>query len=126
MNITIIGTGYVGLVTAACFAETGNHVVGADIDEQKIRTLTSGKVPIFEPGLEEMLRRNHGAGRLEFTSDVGKAIEAAEIVFIAVGTPQDEDGSADLRHVLAVAETIGKRMARAIVVVNKSPAPGGT
>jgi UDPglucose 6-dehydrogenase len=126
MNMTIIGTGYVGLVAAACFAETGNHVVGADIDDQKIKALNGGRVPIFEPGLEEMIRRNQKAGRLEFTTDVGKSIETASVVFIAVGTPPDEDGSADLRHVLAVAETIGKHMARELVVVNKSTVPVGT
>jgi UDPglucose 6-dehydrogenase len=126
VNIAVIGTGYVGLVAAACFAETGNTVVGADIDQKKIDSLRNGVVPIYEPGLEELLRRNQQAGRLHFSTDVGKAVEDAEVVFIAVGTPPDEDGSADLRHVLDVAEVIGKRMTRETVVVNKSTVPVGT
>jgi UDPglucose 6-dehydrogenase len=126
MNIAVIGTGYVGLVTAACFAETGNHVVGADIDERKINGLKNGVIPIFEPGLEEMIRRNQKPGRLRFTTDVGAAVAESAIVFIAVGTPPDADGSADLAQVLAVAETIGKHLARETVVVNKSTVPVGT
>jgi UDPglucose 6-dehydrogenase len=113
-------------VAATCFAETGNSVVGADIDQKKIDSLRNGVVPIYEPGLEEFLRRNQNAGRLRFTADVGQSIQDAEVVFIAVGTPRDEDGAADLRHVLAVADTIGKRMTRDMVVVNKSTVPVGT
>src|SRR5690242_9558813 len=105
MNIAVIGTGYVGLVTAACFAETGNQVVGADIDERKVKGLQGGVVPIFEPGLEEMIRRNQKSGRLRFTTDVAAAVATSEVVFIAVGTPPDADGSADLAQVLAVVET---------------------
>ena len=126
MNIAVIGTGYVGLVTAACFAETGNQVIGADIDERKISRLQDGIVPIFEPGLEEMIRRNQKSGRLRFTTDVPAAVGGSEVVFIAVGTPPDADGAADLAQVLAVAETIGKNLARETVVVNKSTVPVGT
>jgi UDPglucose 6-dehydrogenase len=126
VNVCVIGTGYVGLVAAACFAETGNNVVGADIDKRKIDTLQAGGVPIYEPGLEELIRRNQKSGRLRFTTDVGASVAEASVVFIAVGTPADEDGSADLRHVLAVAETIGKSLARETVVVNKSTVPVGT
>lgn len=126
MNISIIGSGYVGLVAAACFAESGNRVVGADIDRQKVDMLTQGKIPIYEPGLQELIHRNQRAGRLSFTSDVGQSIADADVVFIAVGTPQDDDGSADVRNVLAVAEMIGKRMGREIVIVIKSTVPVGT
>jgi UDPglucose 6-dehydrogenase len=126
LKICVVGTGYVGLVTAACFAETGNSVVGADIDHEKIDGLKAGRVPIYEPGLEELLRRNQGAGRLLFTTDVGQSVQDADVVFIAVGTPPDEDGSADLRHVLDVATTVGKRMNRETVIVNKSTVPVGT
>jgi UDPglucose 6-dehydrogenase len=126
MNIAIIGTGYVGLVTAACFAETGNRVIGADIDEAKISGLKEGILPIFEPGLEELIRRNQKAGRLTFTTDVGAAVNGSEVVFIAVGTPPDADGAADLAHVLAVADTIGRSLGRETVVVNKSTVPVGT
>ncbi len=126
MKICVIGTGYVGLVAAACLAETGNSVTGADIIEKKISLLNHGTVPIYEPGLEELIRKNQRSGRLEFTTDVGAAVRASEVAFIAVGTPQDEDGSADLRHVLAVAVTIGKHMAREMVIVNKSTVPVGT
>src|SRR5258708_3556875 len=126
MKICVIGTGYVGLVAAACLAETGNSVTGADIIEKKISLLNHGTVPIYELGLEELIRKNQRSGRLEFTTDVGAAVRASEVAFIAVGTPQDEDGSADLRHVLAVAVTIGKHMAREMVIVNKSTVPVGT
>jgi UDPglucose 6-dehydrogenase len=122
LNITVVGTGYVGLVAAACFAETGNRVIGADIDQRKIDALNSGEVPIYEPGLEELLHRNQQAGRLTFTTDVGQAIESAQVIFIAVGTPPDEDGSADLRHVLAVAEVVGQRISSCDRTTN----PGGT
>jgi UDPglucose 6-dehydrogenase len=126
MNLCIIGTGYVGLVAAACFAETGNRVIGADIDLAKISDLNEGRVPIYEPGLEELIRRNQKASRLHFTSDVPTAVRGADIIFIAVGTPPGEDGSADLRHVLAVAQTIAENITREVIVVNKSTVPVGT
>jgi len=126
MNITIVGTGYVGLVVGACLAETGNDVVCADVDEGKIEGLKRNVLPIYEPGLESLVERNQQQGRLSFTTDVPKAIGSADVIFIAVGTPPDEDGSADLRHVLAVAEQIGKHMSRELVVVTKSTVPVGT
>jgi UDPglucose 6-dehydrogenase len=127
MRISVVGTGYVGLVLGACLAENGNNVICVDKDEAKLATLESGKMPIYEPGLEEMVRRNHATeDRLRFTSDLGGAVQASEIVFIAVGTPQDEDGSADLRHVLAVARDIGRAMTKYTVVVDKSTVPVGT
>ena len=126
MNISVVGTGYVGLVVGACLAETGNQVVGADVDARKIAGLKENILPIYEPGLDRLVERNQQAGRLSFTTDVAAAIAASEVVFIAVGTPPDEDGSADLRHVLAVAETIGKHMQREMVVVTKSTVPVGT
>src|SRR5690242_13976157 len=107
MNIAVIGTGYVGLVAGACLAETGNSVTCVDVDTAKVERLRRGEIPIFEPGLDEIVERNQAHGRLAFTTDIASAVAAAEVVFIAVGTPPDEDGSADLRHVLAVAETIG-------------------
>ena len=126
MKIAVVGTGYVGLVAAACFAETGNTVIGADVDARKIEGLKKGVVPIYEPGLEELIHRHQAAKRLTFTIDVGDAVAKSEIVFIAVGTPPGEDGSADLKYVLQVAEVIGKSMARETVVVNKSTVPVGT
>jgi UDPglucose 6-dehydrogenase len=126
MNISVVGTGYVGLVVGACLAETGNQVVGADIDERKIAGLKQNILPIYEPGLDQLVERNQAAGRLSFTSDVAGAIAGSDVVFIAVGTPPDEDGSADLTHVLNVADTIGRHMAREIVVVTKSTVPVGT
>ena len=126
MNITIVGTGYVGLVVGACLAETGNDVVCADVDEHKIDGLKQNVLPIYEPGLESLVERNQQQGRLKFTTDIPAAIGSADVIFIAVGTPPDEDGSADLRHVLAVAEQIGKYMRRELVVVTKSTVPVGT
>ncbi|HYT72973.1 MAG TPA: UDP-glucose/GDP-mannose dehydrogenase family protein [Gemmatimonadales bacterium] len=126
MNVAVIGTGYVGLVVGACLAETGNDVMCADIDERKIAGLREGRLPIYEPGLETLVTRNQREGRLQFTTDVGAAVERSDIVFIAVGTPPDEDGSADLQHVLAVARTIGRHMNRPKVVVTKSTVPVGT
>ncbi len=126
MRVGIIGTGYVGLVAGACFAETGNRVVGADIDAAKIETLKQGLSPIYEPGLEPLLKHNLAEGRLQFTTDVPACIRHAEVVFIAVGTPAGEDGSADLQHVLAVAETIGDNIDDEKVVVTKSTVPVGT
>ncbi|NUQ21392.1 MAG: UDP-glucose/GDP-mannose dehydrogenase family protein [Gemmatimonadaceae bacterium] len=126
MNITVVGTGYVGLVVGACLAETGNSVVCADVDKKKIEGLKQNVLPIYEPGLEDFVERNQAQGRLKFTTDVGGAISEADVIFIAVGTPPDEDGSADLRHVLAVAEEIGKHAQRECVVVTKSTVPVGT
>jgi len=126
MKVTVIGTGYVGLVVGACLAETGNDVICGDVDAGKIAGLNHDVLPIFEPGLEEYVARNRKAGRLAFTTDIPAAIAAAEVIFIAVGTPPDEDGSADLKHVLAVADQIGRHAAREIVVVTKSTVPVGT
>ncbi len=126
MRITVIGTGYVGLVTGACLADTGHHVDCVDIDRQKIEALKKGVVPIYEPGLEEVLARTIRKGRLNFTTELSEVIEPAEIVMIAVGTPPQEDGSADLSHVLAVAEQIGKLMNGYKIIVNKSTVPIGT
>jgi len=126
MHLTIFGSGYVGLVTGACMAEMGNHVVCYDIDEDKIARLNEGAIPIYEPGLEAYIERNVEAGRLEFTTDVNKAVEHGLFQFIAVGTPPDEDGSADLKHVLAVARTIGETMDEYRIIVDKSTVPVGT
>jgi UDPglucose 6-dehydrogenase len=126
VNITVVGTGYVGLVVGACLAETGNNVACADVDQGKIDRLKENVLPIFEPGLDAFVERNQRSGRLRFTTDVAAAIRGADVIFIAVGTPPDEDGSADLRHVLAVAEQIGLNMTREIVVVTKSTVPVGT
>ena len=122
----MVGTGYVGLVVGACLAETGNDVVCADVDASKITNLKANKLPIYEPGLEPIVVRNQREGRLTFTTDVGNAVERSEVVFIAVGTPPDEDGSADLQHVLAVATTIGKHMNAPKVIITKSTVPVGT
>ena len=126
MKIAVVGTGYVGLVVGACLAENGNTVVCVDNDQRKIDALRKGEIPIYEPGLSEMIPRNVGEERLRFTTDLKAAVEQSDIVFIAVGTPQDEDGSADLRHVLAVADGIGRAMNGFKVVVNKSTVPVGT
>lgn len=126
MKVTVIGTGYVGLVAGACLAETGNDVICADIDEGKVARLNNGEIPIYEPGLEPLVKNNLAAGRLRFTTDVTESIQASNIIFIAVGTPPDEDGSADLQHVLAVAETIGQAMNGETIVITKSTVPVGT
>ncbi|OGB28543.1 MAG: UDP-glucose 6-dehydrogenase [Burkholderiales bacterium RIFCSPLOWO2_12_FULL_61_40] len=126
MKITIIGTGYVGLVSGACLAEVGNHVLCLDLDLEKIRTLVEGGIPIFEPGLLEMIRRNVEAGRLHFTTNVKKAVAHGAIQFIAVGTPPGEDGSADLQYVIAAARSIGQTMTEHKIVVDKSTVPVGT
>jgi UDPglucose 6-dehydrogenase len=126
MNITVIGTGYVGLVSGTCLAEVGNHVLCIDIDQSKIDMLDNGEIPIYEPGLEDLVKKNVDAGRLSFSSDISKGVEFGSILFIAVGTPPDEDGSADLKHVLAVASDIGKYMNEYRVVVTKSTVPVGT
>ena len=126
MRITVVGTGYVGLVVGACLAETGNDVICADVDKSKIDGLQRNVLPIYEPGLEGLVERNQAQQRLAFTTEVGRAIDESEVVFIAVGTPPDEDGSADLRHVLAVADSIGEHMQREMVIVTKSTVPVGT
>jgi UDPglucose 6-dehydrogenase len=126
MKIAVIGTGYVGLVAGAGFAETGNDVICADIDDDKIGRLKQGEIPIYEPGLESLVENNLAAGRLAFTTDVAEAVRASDIIFIAVGTPPDEDGSADLQHVLAVAKTIGQAMEGEKIVITKSTVPVGT
>ena len=126
MKVTVIGTGYVGLVGGAGFAETGNDVICADIDEGKIARLNAGEIPIYEPGLEPLVKSNVRAGRLRFTTDVPESVRKSDIIFIAVGTPPDEDGSADLKHVLAVAKTIGQSMEGEKIVVTKSTVPVGT
>ncbi|HEY9515793.1 MAG TPA: UDP-glucose/GDP-mannose dehydrogenase family protein [Gemmatimonadaceae bacterium] len=126
MRITVVGTGYVGLVVGACLAETGSDVICADVNEEKIAGLLRNVLPIYEPGLDSLVERNQSQHRLAFTTDIGQAIASAEVVFIAVGTPPDEDGSADLRHVLAVADAIGEHMQRELVVVTKSTVPVGT
>ncbi len=126
MKVAVVGTGYVGLVVGACLAETGNDVVCADVDAGKIKSLKANKLPIYEPGLESIVVRNQRDGRLQFTPDVGAAVERSDIVIIAVGTPPDEDGSADLRHVLAVAHTIGQHMNQPKTIITKSTVPVGT
>ena len=126
MRISIFGTGYVGLVTGTCLADVGNEVVCVDVDADKIDGLKQGRIPIFEPGLEPLVVDNHQAGRLQFTTDAAGAIAHGEVIFIAVGTPPEEDGSADLKHVLAVARTIGEHMQEPVIVVNKSTVPVGT
>src|SRR5262249_45826195 len=122
----VIGTGYVGLVSGACLAEMGNHVVCLDVDAQKIRILNEGGIPIHEPGLDAIVQRNAAAGRLQFTTDVEAAVGHGTIIFIGVGTPPDEDGSADLRYVLAAARSVGRSMTDYKVVVDKSTVPVGT
>jgi UDPglucose 6-dehydrogenase len=126
MKITMIGTGYVGLVTGTCFAEVGNDVLCVDVDPRKIAILNQGGVPIHEPGLEAMVRRNTAAGRLRFTTDVEASVAHGALQFIAVGTPPEEDGSADMQYVIAAARTIGRRMAEPKIVVDKSTVPVGT
>ncbi|MCG8080923.1 MAG: UDP-glucose/GDP-mannose dehydrogenase family protein, partial [Candidatus Thiodiazotropha taylori] len=126
MKVTVFGSGYVGLVTGACLAEVGNDVVCMDVDSNKIEMLNRGEIPIYEPGLEAMVERNAQAGRLSFTTDVAKAVDHGLFQFIAVGTPPDEDGSADLQYVLAVAESIAEHMDDYRVVVDKSTVPVGT
>jgi UDPglucose 6-dehydrogenase len=126
MRLTIFGTGYVGLVTGTCLAEMGNQVVCVDVDADKIARLERGEIPIFEPGLEPLVVRNHAAGRLKFSTDAAAGVAHGEVIFIAVGTPPDEDGSADLRYLVAVARSIGEHLLRYTVVVDKSTVPVGT
>src|ERR1700739_3020615 len=126
MRVTIFGSGYVGLVTGACLADAGNHVVCVDVDASKIERLNRGEIPIHEPGLDALVKRNAEAGRLEFTTDAVRGVEHGLFQLIAVGTPPDEDGSADLRYVLSAARTVGTHMSRYSVVITKSTVPVGT
>ena len=126
MKISIIGTGYVGLVSGACLAEVGNHVLCLDLNPEKIAILKSGGIPIFEPGLEAMVKRNVAAGRLLFTTNIEESVAFGQVQFIAVGTPPDEDGSADLKHVVSAARSIGRHMMDRKVIVDKSTVPVGT
>lgn len=126
MNIAIVGTGYVGLVTGACFADTGVNVTCVDVDENKVEALKQGRVPIYEPGLDELVAKNYKAGRLKFTTSLEEVLNGQDVVFCAVGTPPDEDGSADLKYVLQVARTIGQNLNKYLVVVTKSTVPVGT
>src|SRR5689334_12557371 len=126
MNVTIVGTGYVGLVTGACLADAGNNVLCLDLDRKKIDQLNQDRIPIYEPGLEAIVSRNRAAGRLKFTTDIATSVAHAELQMIAVGTPPGEDGSADLQHVLAAARSIGRHMLGYKVVITKSTVPVGT
>ena len=126
MKITVFGSGYVGLVTGACLADVGNHVVCVDIDDGKVERLNNGEIPIYEPGLDDVVKRNHEAGRLQFTTDIKAGVDHGLFQFIAVGTPPDEDGSADLQHVVAVARSIGEHMDEYRIVIDKSTVPVGT
>ena len=126
MQVAVVGTGYVGLVVGACLSETGNHVACADVDEEKIRRLEAGEIPIYEPGLERLIPRNVDEDRLRFTTDVQGAARGADVVFLAVGTPPDEDGSADLRHVLSAARTVAPSLKEGAAVITKSTVPVGT
>jgi len=126
MNIAVVGTGYVGLVSGTCLAETGNHVICVDIDQAKVELMQGGEVPIYEPNLDKLFLRNIEAGRLEFTTDLKAAVDHADIIFLALPTPPDEDGSADLSYVLGVADQLGKMMTSYKVVVDKSTVPVGT
>ena len=126
MNIAIVGTGYVGLVSGACFAEMGIDVTCVDIDENKIKSLLDGEIPIYEPGLDDLVKRNVDAGRLHFTTDLTTCLDDVEVVFSAVGTPPDEDGSADLKYVLEVARTFGRNIKKYTILVTKSTVPVGT
>ncbi|NIC38944.1 UDP-glucose/GDP-mannose dehydrogenase family protein [Halomonas desiderata] len=126
MNVTVFGTGYVGLVQGAVLADVGHNVVCVDVDANKVERLNQGDIPIYEPGLEPLVKENHAAGRLRFTTDAAEGIKHGQVQFIAVGTPPDEDGSADLKYVLTVAETIAQHMERDLVIINKSTVPVGT
>src|SRR6185436_2426139 len=126
MNVTVIGTGYVGLVSGACLADAGNTVFCLDVDQAKIERLNRGEIPIFEPGLEAIVKRNEAAGRLRFSTDVAASVAHGELQIIAVGTPPSEDGSADMQHVLAAARAIGRHMDSWKVIATKSTVPVGT
>lgn len=126
MNIAVVGTGYVGLVSGTCFAEMGVNVTCVDVNKEKITRLLQGQIPIYEPGLEEMVLRNHREGRLNFTTDITTCLDNVDVVFSAVGTPPDEDGSADLTYVLEVARTVGRNMKKYLILVTKSTVPVGT
>src|SRR3989338_336355 len=126
MNIAVIGTGYVGLVTGTCFAETGNNVVCVDINEAKVKKMRNGEIPIYEPHLDVLFERNIKQGRLTFTTDINEAIKDAKIIFLALPTPPGEDGSADLSYILGVADTLGKIIKDYKVIVDKSTVPVGT
>jgi len=126
MKITVFGSGYVGLVTGACLADVGNQVMCMDVDASKIERLKQGIIPIYEPGLEEMIKDNQAAGRLHFTTDVKEAVDFGLFQFVAVGTPPDEDGSADLKYVLAVAKSVAEHMGDYKIIVDKSTVPVGT
>ena len=126
MDVTVVGSGYVGLVAGACLAETGNVVRCVDVDAEKVERLRRNDIPIYEPGLEPLVEANQAAGRLTFTTDLATAVQESEVIFIAVGTPPGEDGSADLQHVLAVARDVGRAMNGPKVVVTKSTVPVGT
>ncbi len=126
MNIAIVGTGYVGLVTGACFSQMGIDVTCVDVDSAKIARIARGEIPIYEPGLDELVRKNIAAGRLHFTTDLAECLDSVEVVFSAVGTPPDDDGSADLRHVMEVARTFGRHISRYTLLVTKSTVPVGT
>ncbi|MDE6309674.1 MAG: nucleotide sugar dehydrogenase, partial [Muribaculaceae bacterium] len=126
MRIAIVGTGYVGLVSGTCFAEMGSHVTCIDINEQKISSLKQGKIPIYEPGLDELVKRNVAYGRLAFSTSLADTIDKVDVVFSAVGTPPDEDGSADLSYVLDVARTFGRNIKKYTILVTKSTVPVGT
>ena len=126
MNVTVFGSGYVGLVTGACLADVGNNVLCVDVDEEKVARLKNGEIPIYEPGLEDIIAQAQKLGRIDFTTDMQRAVDHAELQFIAVGTPPDEDGSADLKYVLQVAETIARRMTAPRIIVDKSTVPVGT
>ena len=126
MKITVIGTGYVGLVTGACLAQVGNHVLCIDVDADKVAKLRQGIIPIHEPDLPAIVREGIAGGNLTFSTDIAAGVEHGEFLFIAVGTPPDEDGSADLRHVLAVADAVGQHIRRPAIVINKSTVPVGT
>ncbi len=126
MNVAIIGSGYVGLVSGACLADVGNQVLCMDVDKDKVKQLQNGAIPIFEPGLEELVRSNTTVGRLRFTASLSDAVKFADILFIAVGTPPGENGSADLAYVLGAAKGIGELLLNPLVIVNKSTVPVGT
>ena len=126
MNITIIGTGYVGLVAGTCLADVGNNVLCLDLEKKKIESLKKGVIPIFEPGLESLVKKNIQTGKLNFTSDIEKSVSYGDVQFIAVGTPNGEDGSADLQYVLEAAKNIGKFMNSDKLIVDKSTVPVGT